>query len=743
MIPFQSGAVGVAGSVARTVGAATRVQLGIPTIVDGFNRDRFTMAHDGGFKLNLHSWHLLGTKDRSPWLTRSLIDTLTVGLSIDAPELKDPAAHITYDERLYHLATRGGHYGVSPPVLMDAGVIVADLGPVHARLVLGMFLEDMQLPSVLWSADISSVKGFRPQPFGETLRSRLEEMRRTLEEGEGGEDIGDDGKSEEAEKEAFNYPGTLLWLSGVNFSRSMLAVADCFAEEEQQQQQVVVVDEGGFGRYPIFPLGDEERSILARGDPIGFKAKLEIEDSSSSSSSSSRMVVRAYDTDSGFPIGIRCRWYRKYPQYCCKSLGEPLYEIMVGNSSSYEISPDDVGCMVLVEVEGVGCRGRALFMSKGPMEMDVGTRRTIDNIVAAGGTRFQVHWISESGGGGEEEEFDAIMQLAREEVRLIVTAPRNSQSPRACKYSSEYPVVRIDPCGHRSRFDVVVGRGEVWKLRALSRQARDLAVLAMRSLKGLHLYAVSRSLVEGEMGEGGGKMLMVIEMERLRSKVAGLIGEVEDTGRKWKKAMAEKQALADQLTDTIEAYTKVMECGSSSLEGVMYRPAREMDAEAGDGMVEEEVEEDLRLNNKHLTAEVKTLRAELLKMKRESSADITLLRVREAEELNAELNRARKTVEEMQEVQDVQVKRLERQKVAVEEERDQLKEEVAELSEMYLKVWSSKGPCTVDDGLVSELIKEVNRLKEENVSLRSRVRKLVARNEVVKVEEKDGLPDGI
>ncbi|KAF4664554.1 hypothetical protein FOZ61_000710 [Perkinsus olseni] len=194
MIPFQSGAVGVAGAVARSVGAATRSKLGIPSIVDGYNRDRFMMAHEDGFKLELHSWHLLGTKDRSPWLARSLIDTLTIGLSIDAPELKDPAAHIIYDERLYHLATGGGHYGVSPPVALDAGIIVADLGPVHARLVLGMFLDQRQLPSILWSADVSAVRGFRPRPFGDALRSRLEEMKNRQEVEENAEVLGDDGE---------------------------------------------------------------------------------------------------------------------------------------------------------------------------------------------------------------------------------------------------------------------------------------------------------------------------------------------------------------------------------------------------------------------------------------------------------------------------------------------------------------------------------------------------------------------
>ncbi|EER15441.1 hypothetical protein Pmar_PMAR018795 [Perkinsus marinus ATCC 50983] len=53
MIPFRSGAVGVSGAVARTVGGGTRAKLGIPTIVDGYNRDRFMMANEDGFKLEL------------------------------------------------------------------------------------------------------------------------------------------------------------------------------------------------------------------------------------------------------------------------------------------------------------------------------------------------------------------------------------------------------------------------------------------------------------------------------------------------------------------------------------------------------------------------------------------------------------------------------------------------------------------------------------------------------------------
>ncbi|KAF4664553.1 hypothetical protein FOZ61_000709 [Perkinsus olseni] len=358
------------------------------------------------------------------------------------------------------------------------------------------------------------------------------------------------------------------------------------------------------------------------------------------------------------------------------------------------------------------------------MEMDAATRRTLDNIVAAGGTRFQVQLIGDDGG-----EVDAMLQVMSNGVRLTVTAPRNSYEPMECCYSGEHPEVRIYPADHASRFDVIASEGDRWKFRALSRQARDLAVLTIRSLKGLQLYGNSRALVDGELVEGGGRLVMLLEMERLRTKVAGLVGEAERMRRQCRKAVAEKQTLADQLTDTIEAYTQVMESGSSGFSEA-YRPAITEDV-----CVMEEVET-LRLSNRRLTAEVKTLRAEILKMKvREVAAE----KAASQEALQSKNGCAEADIEETQVAQDAQVRKLEHQKSLLEEERDQLKEELQQLSEMYLELWS-KG-CPPDSGAVVELKQELIWLKEENESLRSPVRKLIARSEAP--PEPDDLPEGI
>lgn len=109
----------------------------------------------------------------------------------------------------------------------------------------------------------------------------------------------------------------------------------------------------------------------------------------------------------------------------------------------------------------------------------------------------------------------------------------------------------------------------------------------------------------------------------------------------------------------------------------------------------EEVET-LRLSNRHLTVEVKTLRAEILKMKVPGvgfELGTSLLctvqrdasRVQEAPQLS--IDHKDGGVEEMQELQDARVRRLEYQKSSLETERDRLKEEVRQISEMYVKLW--------------------------------------------------------
>ncbi|EER07500.1 hypothetical protein Pmar_PMAR020665 [Perkinsus marinus ATCC 50983] len=147
----------------------------------------------------------------------------------------------------------------------------------------------------------------------------------------------------------------------------------------------------------------------------------------------------------------------------------------------------------------------------------------------------------------------------------------------------------------------------------------------------------------------------------------------------------------------------------------------------GDLDFTEEVET-LRLSNRHLTVEVKTLRAEILKMKRDAS------RVQEAPQLS--IDHKDGGVEEMQELQDARVRRLEYQKSSLETERDRLKEEVRQISEMYVKLWSEG--TSSSDGLREEVV----RLKEENESLRSRIRELIKRREDV-VSEPESLAEGI
>ncbi|KAF4754850.1 hypothetical protein FOZ62_003497 [Perkinsus olseni] len=554
-----------------------------------------------------------------------------------------------------------------------------------------MFLHQRQLPSILWSADVSAVRGFRPQPFGEALQSRLEEMKNRQEVEENAEVLGDDGEPLPTVRRRifkFGFGGSsrlMLPGSGSGLPEQLLASV---AEMGRNAATVVrgafvSIEKGtthdGLGSS-LFPVGEEEKNILAHGQPTGYKVKMDTRGAEDGSSSSS-LVVSGFDT----------------------------------------------GCMVMVEVEcaEASYKGRAL-LSEGPMEMDAATRRTLDNIIAAGGTRFQVQMIGDDGG-----EVDAMLQVMSNGVRLTVTAPRNSYEPMECCYWGEYPEVRIYPAGHASRFGVITGEGDRWKLRALSRQARDLAVLTIRSLKGLQLYGNSRALVEGELGEGGGRLVMLLEMERLRTKVAGLVGEAERMRKQFRKAVAEKQTLADQLTDTIEAYTQVMESGSSGFSEA-YRPAITEDV-----CVMEEVET-LRLSNRRLTAEVKTLRAEILRMKvREFAAEKAA-----SQEASQSKNGCTVVpdIEETQVVQDAQVRKLEQRRSLLEEERDRLKEELQQLSEMYLELWSKR--CSPEDGLVvEELKREVTRLKEANGSLTSRVRKLVARSEAP--PEPDELPEGI
>eukprot|EP00439_Symbiodinium_sp_Y106_P079981 s561_g18.t1 len=176
-------------------------------------------------------------------------------------------------------------------------------------------------------------------------------------------------------------------------------------------------------------------------------------------------------------VPLRCRWKRK--------IGDLPVEIPGVTSNMYQISADDVGTDISVEAQPAdvddGHHGTVIG-EIGPFELDPATRRSLDNALGLGGSRFAVMQSKlpgEAPGGARQ---DLAIQVSSEGVRVTSVGAgyqgRDSREVYA-EYSSEYPKVIIHPLD-TTKFRLVMSEVKTFHLMALTRTARDLIALTIR-----------------------------------------------------------------------------------------------------------------------------------------------------------------------------------------------------------------------------------------------------------------------
>ncbi|CAE7509409.1 AIR9 [Symbiodinium microadriaticum] len=189
------------------------------------------------------------------------------------------------------------------------------------------------------------------------------------------------------------------------------------------------------------------------------------------------LVASAEASPGGLPVPLKCRWKRK--------IGDLPVEIPGVTSNMYQISADDVGTDISVEAQPAdvddGHHGTVIG-EIGPFELDPATRRSLDNALGLGGSRFaamQSKLPGEAPGGARQ---DLAIQVSSEGVRVTSVGAgyqgRDSREVYA-EYSSEYPKVIIHPLD-TTKFRLVMSEVKTFHLMALTRTARDLIALTIR-----------------------------------------------------------------------------------------------------------------------------------------------------------------------------------------------------------------------------------------------------------------------
>eukprot|EP00435_Cladocopium_sp_Y103_P032908 s835_g8.t1 len=197
-------------------------------------------------------------------------------------------------------------------------------------------------------------------------------------------------------------------------------------------------------------------------------------------------------------VPLKCKWRRR--------VGDLPVEIPGVTSNMYQISADDVGTDISVEAQPAdaddGHHG-IVVGEIGPFELDPATRRSLDNALGLGGSRFTV-MQSKLPGEAATSRQDMSIHVSTEGVRVrslssdVAAAQGSGYQNRDNKeiyaeYSPDYPKVIIHPLD-TSKFQLVMNEVKTFHLIALSRTSRDLIALTIRCFHAKKFMSTSSIL---------------------------------------------------------------------------------------------------------------------------------------------------------------------------------------------------------------------------------------------------------
>lgn len=284
----------------------------------------------------------------------------------------------------------------------------------------------------------------------------------------------------------------------------------------------------------------------------------------------------------GMPVPLKCKWKRR--------VGEIFVEIPGISSNMYQISADDIGTDIQVEAQPAdsdeGHQGTAIG-EIGPFELDPSTRRSLDNALGAGGSRFPVHVLKGSK-NDEPQRQDLEIHVSMETVKVVQPGVSEKSNKEVCAgYSADYPKVIIHPLD-TTKFQLVMNDKQTFHLNAFSRTSRDLIALTIRCFHARKY--ISTSLVLNELfpspstaNSSGGypatplspaaktknvTLDSCILLERLTKELNRAMCQKDVAEKVLRNTNKEKKNLHDQLEETITGYTSVIEslqdqCGGS------------------------------------------------------------------------------------------------------------------------------------------------------------------------------------
>eukprot|EP00917_Polyrhabdina_sp_WS-2016_P009607 GHVP01021237.1.p1 GENE.GHVP01021237.1~~GHVP01021237.1.p1 ORF type:complete len:312 (-),score=51.81 GHVP01021237.1:3899-4834(-) len=187
------------------------------------------------------------------------------------------------------------------------------------------------------------------------------------------------------------------------------------------------------------------------------------------------LVARARKNDTKTELPIRCKWSRK--------IGSLYSEVTEVKGSTYEISADDIGSVIVVEATPREFSDSSLgvaYAQVGPFEMDPCSRRNLQSYIANGGTRFSARMVKSD---SLKDPEDVLIQVNSEGVEISNADQinRNYSQSWTAPFVSDFPKITINH-SHDTAFLIQLSSDPKDKhsIEALARKQRDLIVLTIR-----------------------------------------------------------------------------------------------------------------------------------------------------------------------------------------------------------------------------------------------------------------------
>lgn len=405
-------------------------------------------------------------------------------------------------------------------------------------------------------------------------------------------------------------------------------------------------------------------------------------------------------------------------------MGNTLVEIPNISSNMYQISADDIGTHIRVAAVAAdgedGYRGTAMG-EIGPFELDPSTRRSLDNAIGAGGSRFPVrHYKNET--DAEASTQDLVIHVMQEDVKVVTPGMTEKHNKEVnTHYGADYPKVIIHPLD-TVKFQLVFSEDKIFHLAALSRTSRDLVALTIRCFHA-RKYISTSYILSHQRGQSDALDLQVM-ISRLTQELNRAIGSKERIERVLKKTAEEKSSLDAQLHETITSYTTVIETLQQAVQNNSGTPSssnssllqrlREAEREASMAKSElVEVRHDRWLNAQHAKSdpfndgaeeEMKQLRAE---------NERCMQRLKEVEKNSVDLRRQLAETDHVRQEKEtlvVRMRAVEQEKQAVIANYHHVKNEYDQLQKQSAE---SSRSSAINNSRIDQILEEKSRLERQ------------------------------